>query len=89
MNVEIELNKFLDEVVTKELTPIIEQRSDKAEILEAFSSSELASYIVHNNLINEDLIALLIEDKKLNLELLLGKVAMNHFQKTINATVTC
>lgn len=88
INTEVELNQVLGEVATKELISIVEARPDKAEILEAFSSAELAGYIVHNNLINEELIALLISDKKLSLELILGKVAIAHFEKTVNATIS-
>lgn len=88
LNTEVDATEVIEKVSTIDIVPIIEKRPDKAEILEAFSADELSAYFIHNKLIDETLVAYLIEEKKLNLELILGKIAVSQFQKTMNNSPT-
>lgn len=89
MNIPVYINvdDILNKIKTIDIIPFITNRDDKFELLEAFSAQELFTYMIRNNIITEDILAELVENKQLNIELLIGKIAAKRLQKTINDVI--
>ena len=81
VTMNIDTKAVITAISTNELVSHIESRSDKFDILEAFSNNEIINYVTDNKVIDEEVISFMIDAGKISLERLLGKVANLQFQK--------
>ena len=87
MNIEIKDFVALEQITINNIIDYYKTNLNKFLLLEIFSSSELAVYMTENKLIDEELVSLLVEENKINLETLLGKIATKRFNQTVNNVI--
>ena len=87
ISINVDPAKIFMAVDSSELVPILKDKSDKFNMLEAFSKQELIQYMIDNNLIDEETVSFMVDAGKLKLEWILGKVANLQFQKSFSKAV--